>query len=85
MPQKTFTHIAKLVKTERGKTDASQGDWSEKLGYKNPQFISNVERGKCGMPFKHFLALLKMNFKREDLWAAVLMDFAENFDRIFQK
>jgi hypothetical protein len=47
-----FDATAKLVKEKREKhpKNYSQTELSAILGYKNGQFISNVERGKCAMP-----------------------------------
>lgn len=47
-----FFKIGKLVKDNREKTGTSQLDLAKKLGYKNGQFISNVERGICTIPFE---------------------------------
>lgn len=56
---KCFTNIAFLVRTKRinHPKGYSQMDLSRLLGYKNGQFISNVERGLCGIPFKKLPAL----------------------------
>lgn len=51
---KSFENIARLVKEVRlaHPSHMSQSDLSHKLGYKNGQFISNVERGLCSIPLK---------------------------------
>jgi len=52
--KRVFKHIAKLVKEKRQASEKrySQSELSTELGYKNGQFISNVERGKCAIPLK---------------------------------
>ncbi len=49
-----FSHIAALIKKKRlsHPQGLSQSDLSHLLGYKNGQFISNVERALCNIPFK---------------------------------
>ena len=39
-----FDQMAKLIKKKRAEKKLSQGQLSFKLGYKNGQFISNVEK-----------------------------------------
>jgi len=41
---------AALIKQKRFEKRISQSQLSEKLGYKNGQFISNIERQRCGVP-----------------------------------
>lgn len=49
-----FVHIAKLIRTKRLNHPKrySQSELSNMLGYKNGQFISNVERSLCNIPLK---------------------------------
>jgi len=49
-----FSNIAVLIKDARlnHKNKFSQSELSNLLGYKNGQFISNVERGLCNIPLK---------------------------------
>jgi ribosome-binding protein aMBF1 (putative translation factor) len=49
-PQNQFKCIAKLVKNARSKAGLSQGELSNKLGFRNGQFISNIEREICSLP-----------------------------------
>ena len=48
--KKKFENIAKVVRKCRKEAKLSQEKLSKSLGYKNGQFISNLERGKCGLP-----------------------------------
>lgn len=50
--EKCFDNIAKLVIERRKLTGISQMKLSLLLGYKNSQFISNVERGLCSIPIE---------------------------------
>ena len=49
-----FKHIATLIKNKRLQHPKaySQSELSHLLGYKNGQFISNVERALCNIPLK---------------------------------
>ncbi len=49
-----FKNIAKLIRTKRLQHPKaySQSELSHLLGYKNGQFISNVERALCNIPLK---------------------------------
>jgi len=49
-----FKNIAQLIRTKRMSHPKgySQSELSNLLGYKNGQFISNVERALCNIPLK---------------------------------
>lgn len=49
-----FKHIAALIRNKRLQHPKgySQSELSHLLGYKNGQFISNVERALCNIPLK---------------------------------
>lgn len=49
-----------LVKTKRQQKGITQRELSEKLGYSSPQYISNFERGICGLSPKKFKTVSKM-------------------------
>ena len=80
---RSFSHIAKLVKTKRlshPKT-YSQTELSTLLGYKNGQFISNVERGLCSIPLKNLKRLCEvLDISQDDLKAALLRDFEKTLE-----
>lgn len=80
---RSFSHIAKLVKTRRlghPKT-YSQTELSTLLGYKNGQFISNVERGLCSIPLKNLKRLCEvLEISQDDLKSALLKDFEKTLD-----
>jgi transcriptional regulator with XRE-family HTH domain len=58
---KNFNFIAELVKEARliHPSRISQAELSKKLGYKNGQFVSNIERGLCSVPPKVLIKLIE--------------------------
>ncbi|MBY0416115.1 MAG: helix-turn-helix domain-containing protein [Bdellovibrionales bacterium] len=75
---RSFKHVADLVKNARLNHPRrySQNEVSSLLGYKNGQFVSNVERGLCSVPLKKLDKLaITLNIPREELKAAILRDF----------
>lgn len=74
---KSFKHIAELVKEKRVAHPArlSQADLSNKLGYKNGQFISNVERGLCSIPLKSLANFCEiLDIPKQELMHTMLKD-----------
>lgn len=66
-----------LVK-RRKELGLSQGDVSKFLGWGNGQFVSNIERGLCDMPPKHFRRISKLlNIDIKVLCNLALQDFKE--------
>lgn len=75
---RTFNHIAKLVKEKRvaHPERLSQSELSHRLGYKNGQFISNVERGLCSIPLKGLAKLSDvLGIDQDKIKDAILKDF----------
>lgn len=75
---RSFNHIAQLIKESRLKHPRrySQSELSHALGYRNGQFISNVERGLCSIPLKgigNVAEILDINV--EEVKAAILKDY----------
>ncbi len=80
IPMRSFHNIAKLIKTKRVEHTKrySQSELSLILGYKNGQFISNVERGLCSIPLKMLSTVASvLDITHEEIKAAVLRDFEE--------
>lgn len=72
-----FENIAKLIRTKRvgHPKGYSQSDLSHLLGYKNGQFISNVERALCNIPLKMLGRVSEvLEIDPEELKAAILKD-----------
>lgn len=75
--QKCFDNIAALVRTKRADhpKELSQTDLSTLLGYKNGQFISNVERGLCSVPLKKLPELCSaLSIPRDEVINALVSD-----------
>ena len=74
---RSFTNIAKLIKTKRinHPKEYSQSELSQLLGYKNGQFISNVERALCNVPLKMLRRVSEvLDIPFEELKVAILKD-----------
>ena len=72
-----FSHIAKLIRTKRinHPKGYSQSELSNLLGYKNGQFISNVERALCNIPLKMLGRVCEvLDISTEELKSAILRD-----------
>ncbi len=81
-----FDNIAQLIKDKRQTHPKhySQSELSCLLGYKNGQFISNVERGLCSIPvkmLKRVSEVLDINY--DELKASVLKDHEKTLDNYF--
>ena len=78
----TFKNIAYQLSTNRYKTDFSQADFAVKLGYRNGQFISNIERGLCNLP-PHLIVkaseILQINPER--MIDAMVKDYADSLNQ----
>lgn len=75
---RSFKHVADLVRSARLNHPKrySQNEVSTLLGYKNGQFVSNVERGLCSVPLKKLDKLaITLNIPKDELKAAILRDF----------
>ena len=85
---RSFKNIASLVRTKRinHPKNYSQSDLSLLLGYKNGQFISNVERGLCNVPLKMMKKISDvLDISAEDIKTAILKDHEETLTNYFNK
>lgn len=81
--QRSFQHIARLIKDRRlaHHKGYSQAELSELLGYKNGQFISNVERGICAIPLKTLKKVGEvLEIPKDELMGAMLNDYEATLD-----
>lgn len=72
-----FENIAKLIKSKRlnHHKGYSQSELSHLLGYKNGQFISNVERALCNVPLKMLRRVGEvLDISPEEIKASILKD-----------
>lgn len=80
---RSFESIAKLIKGRRINHPAnySQSDLSKELGYKNGQFISNVERGLCSIPLKMLTKVCEvLDISHEDMKEALMADYEKTLN-----
>lgn len=78
-----FNNIAKLIKTSRLQhpKQYSQSELSNMLGYKNGQFISNVERALCNIPLKMLTRVAEvLDISAHELKEAILKDQEETLN-----
>lgn len=78
-----FKNIAQLIRTKRLQHPKgySQSELSHLLGYKNGQFISNVERALCNIPLKMLVRVSEvLDIDPEDLKKAILKDHDETLN-----
>lgn len=85
---RTFSHVATLLKSKRlaHHKKYSQSELSKLLGYKNGQFISNIERGLCSVPLKnlkHLCDILDIN--KSELKQAMVSDYESTLDSYLAK
>ena len=82
-----FGNIAQLIKSARltHPKKYSQTELSAQLGYKNGQFISNIERGLCSVPVKSLSLLTRtLDIAPETLKSALLKDMEKTLDNYLQ-
>ena len=78
-----FKNIAQLIRTKRMNHTKgySQSELSHLLGYKNGQFISNVERALCNIPLKMLRKVSEvLDIPSEELKASILKDQEETLN-----
>lgn len=80
--QNSFQNIALLIRTKRRAKNISQSDLSTALGYKNGQFVSNVERALCSIPLKIAPKLCEiLSISNDEIKAALVNDYIGDIDR----
>ena len=78
-----FKNIATLIRTKRIEHPKgySQSELSHLLGYKNGQFISNVERALCNIPLKMLKKVCDvLDIHPDELKDAILKDHEETLN-----
>lgn len=76
-----FNHIAKVILTGRTTAKISQAAVSEAAGYKNGQFISNVERGYCSIPVKSIDKISEIiGMNSDTIKRAMIEDYKESLN-----
>lgn len=78
MPR-SFFYMAALIEKSRLALNLSQTDLSKILGYKHPQYISNIERGISSIPAKSmYLWAYHLRVSVKDLIKAAKKDLEKN-------
>lgn len=80
---RVFDNIANLVRLARlNHVDRySQTELSHLLGYRNGQFVSNIERGVCGVPLRMYKKIQNiLNIPYVRMKEASIKDFSESLD-----
>lgn len=84
---RSFENIAKLIKTKRTQHPKgySQSELSHLLGYKNGQFISNVERALCNIPLKMLNRVAEiLDISHNELRDAIIKDHENTLNNYLQ-
>ncbi len=85
---RSFKNIAELIKVKRldHPKKYSQSELSNALGYRNGQFISNVERGLCSIPLKGIHKVSEvLNIEAESVKLAILKDYEDTLNLFMTK
>ncbi len=70
-----MTKLAEVVKEYRIKKGVSQVVLAKHLGYGNPQYVSNWERGNCQVPMEKLKKIATfLKIKNEIILGAVMVD-----------
>ncbi|MFK8138565.1 MAG: helix-turn-helix domain-containing protein [Bdellovibrionales bacterium] len=73
--------IGAFFKKQRKACGLKQIDLATKLGFKSPQFVSNVERGLCAYSPGHLAIVTELCKINEDELVAILLKNYENYLR----
>ena len=74
--KRSFKCISNLVRNGRLKSGITQIQLAEKLGFKNSQFISNIERAKSSIPEDSIKGLSRaLNISKFDIIEAMTSDY----------
>lgn len=85
---RSFKNIAELIKEKRliHPNKYSQSELSHALGYRNGQFISNVERGLCSIPLKGIYKVSEvLDIEPETVKLAILKDYEDTLNLFMSK
>lgn len=84
--KREFKNIGRLVKTTRDSKGISQTFLSKELGYKNGQFVSNIERGICSIPFEKIPTLATLlGIDPMQIKEAIMKDYSLAIDSYIRK
>jgi len=72
-------NLSNYIKQRRIDKGLTQAEVAKVLGYKNAQFVSNIERGVAGPPPKHIRKLIKLLDLDKNMVMGILMKAQESF------
>lgn len=73
-----------ILREARDKANMSQGELAKKMGYSNPQFVSNWERDLCGLPAKKAALFCRLTGMSSEIMRFILKKEAQaKVDRRF--
>lgn len=84
---RSFENISRLIRDRRVNhpKHPSQSELSQILGYKNGQFISNVERGLCSIPLKMLKKVsIALDIPEDEVKEALMKDYQNTVDDYFK-
>ncbi len=80
-----ITTVAVKWKNLREKAGLTQREVSDALGYSTPQFISNVERGRCRFPIRKLPKIKKLyGMSAEQVIGLILSEEKEILLKVFK-
>lgn len=79
--KRTFKNVANTIRTHRVLNRVSQTQLAHALGYKNAQYISNIERGLCAFPYDAInKTATVLNIPAFEIKASIMRDLSETID-----
>jgi transcriptional regulator with XRE-family HTH domain len=73
-----MSYTGTLLRQKREAANLSQTDICGKIGWKNGQYISNIERGLCQVPVKHINQLaVELGIGATEIVDAMILDYKE--------
>ena len=73
------------LRNSREAKGMSQGELAKKLGLSSPQFVSNMERGLCGVPITTLRRLGKMfKWSAQEMYEFKLNEHAKKLKKVFK-
>ena len=85
---RSFQNVARLIKNKRinHPKNYSQSELSQMLGYKNGQFISNVERALCNIPLKMLNRVSDiLSIPPQEIKTAIMEDYEDMLNKHLNK
>lgn len=79
--EKFQVELGNYLKEKRVAASLTQGQIAETLGLESPQFISNIERGKCAIP----MHIVRQLIKEYGLDRAQFLEFITELQRDYFK